>query len=100
MKNKIGNDICIKEDTVMHGMIIGSVKVVDHAKFTLQGATSGHVIIENSTAFIRGIVGGNVINKNGHLEVFGKVIGKILKEGGETIIHPTAKLIAREVIDE
>lgn len=92
IRDKFEGNICIKEDTALHGMIKGNVMISDNAIFIIHGMVVGNLIIENAKVFIHGMAKGNVTNRSGLLEVYGMIKGKIHKEGGETIIHPKAKV--------
>lgn len=81
----------IKEDTQLHGMIVGSTTVSNNALFQLHGKIIGDLIlIKDCSVYIHGMVNGDVINKGGCLEIFGTVNGKVIRENGETKIDSKA----------
>lgn len=91
IKGKTEGNIKIKENTVLRGMIVGDVKVLESAEFIISGMIIGNVTVhENTKVYIRGTVNGDVINKGGYLEVYGIVKGRLLKERGTEFVDKDA----------
>jgi len=91
IKGKIEGVTFLKEDTILHGMIVGSTTISENILLQLHGMVIGNLILkDNSTVYLYGMVIGDVINKGGHLEVFGIINVKVIRESGNTVIDPKA----------
>lgn len=91
IREKIENDVTIKEDTVLKGMIVGNVNVIEYTEFHLRGTVVGNLNInENTLVILRGTVNGDVVNNGGKLEIYGMINGRLFKESGETFIDEKA----------
>lgn len=92
--DKINSNLEVKEDTTLHGMIVGNVNVQEESKFFLHGMVIGNISVdEGCQIVIHGTVNGN-ISTNGKCEIFGTVNGKVIKVSGELVIDPNAKINA------
>ena len=93
IRDKIEGDIVIKEDTQVHGMIVGVTTVSENTLLQLHGMIIGDLVLnEDSKVLLKGMVNGDVINKGGHLEIFGMVNGKVVRKKGKTTIDSQAKV--------
>lgn len=97
INEKYEGNAVLDEDTLLNGMIVGCVSVLNNVTFQLNGMVIGDVILEaGATVHLNGMVNGNVINKGGHIEVFGTINGLLSREGGDTIVDP--KAVVRHVV--
>lgn len=91
--HKIDGDVVLEEDTILRGMIAGSVTVPKDTVLHLHGTVTGSVFLqEGSAVFLHGTVAHDVVNDGGHLEIDGIVQGQVVRARGETLIHPVAMI--------
>jgi cytoskeletal protein CcmA (bactofilin family) len=89
---KIESDVSLDYELTLHGMVTGTIRVVNGGVLVLHGICGQNLLVERGAqAYLHGTVGGNVLNCGGYLEVYGTVGGYVhTTEGGNTFIDPNA----------
>lgn len=84
-------DFSCLENTVIDGVISGSVTVHEPAELVLNGVISGSLNVNKNTYVrLNGIVNGDVTNVEGKLDIYGIINGRLLTDNGETFVHKEA----------
>ena len=88
---KIEDDVQLDEELTLHGMVTGSITVVEGGLLTLHGTCCRDLIVEEGArAYVHGTVSGNVLNRGGYLEVYGTIAGSLHTENGNTLVDSDA----------
>lgn len=95
----IKQDVYVRDNFTLHGMITGDVTVEGGGVLYLHGICSQNLTIETGgVAILHGVVSGNVYNRGGRLDVFGIIAGNLYKEAGNTALHRNS-IVAGERVE-
>jgi hypothetical protein len=95
---KIEGNLEVGDGFILHGMVTGTITVLDGGVLELHGTCGRDLILEEgATAFLRGTVSGDVRNRGGRLEVYGAIYGRLYKVAGETVVDHNA-IVKRGVV--
>ncbi|GEM_PF-868861 len=87
----IRGDIFISEDTLLSGIVNGSITVAENTIFNLSGILNGRLFLkEKATVYLSGMVSGDIVNNGGYLEISGTINGNIIRQQGQIIVKPEA----------
>lgn len=89
---KIEGDLVVDSNLTLHGMVTGSITVVNGGFLALHGMCCHNLVVERGARVeLHGTVSGNVLNRGGQLDVHGTVAGHVHTErDGDTSIAPNA----------
>lgn len=88
---KFEGDIQLDQELIFHGMITGTITVVDVGILSLHGVCCQDIIVEEcARVYLHGTANGNVVNRGGHLEVYGTIGGSLHTVKGNTFVDPNA----------
>ncbi|MFJ8217670.1 hypothetical protein [Bacillus cereus] len=91
ISGKVEQDLVLKEDLRVEGMVVGNVAVETGKTLIVNGMIVGNLHIkEESFVEIHGNVNGDVLNEGGELKVYGTINGRLFRERGRTIVDTKA----------
>ncbi len=91
INDTIHNDLFVKHELRIRGIIDGNVTVQENSYLILNEIINGDLIINNfAKCDLHGIVKGNVTNRGGELVIHSIVNGNLNKESGNTVVDSNA----------
>ena len=94
IQERVEGDTNIELDTVLNGIVVGSVTIFPCAKLHVNGMITGNLFLQSDSAVtLNGVVNGDVVNSGGVLAILGIVNGKVERKGGRTDIDKGAIVI-------